>query len=418
VISLLATPKTGAAMHRFLAVAACASLTTGLLQAQIGPAMFRHHYIVREAPGGNAGMGAPALADFDRDGDLDYAFLNRADGRLYWFEYRAADEWVRHPAGSLRLRQLGSLTADVDGDGAVDIVVGGYWFRNPGNPRREPFERYRYDSLITSEIHDMVLADMDGDGRDDIVVTGDREGCFWYKIPGELAHDADWPRTIITLEVRDDRADIHAGLNPAGVGDLDGDGDADVFLTDRWLENTARGTRWIEHRILFGRKGPWGLSARSWITDVDGDGDHDIVAADCDGQNSGVAWLENDGARPPHFKARYLANAAPGTRGSFHSLRLADFDGDGDADILVVEQEDPKILPRGAGPRWFIWENLGGGRFVERVIFDGRLGGHDVLAGDVDGDGDIDLVSKIWNPWRGNANGGRSHADYFENLSR
>jgi hypothetical protein len=55
---------------------------------------------------------------------------------------------------------------------------------------------------------------------------------------------------------------------------------------------------------------------------------------------------------------------------------------------------------------------------AERVIFDGKLGGHDVIAADIDGDGDLDFAAKIWALWPGNANGGRFHADWFENLSR
>ena len=102
-------------------------------------------------------------------------------------------------------------------------------------------------------------------------------------------------------------------------------------------------------------------------------------------------------------------------------MRLADFDNDGDQDILVIEQEDPSILPMGATPRWYVWENVSTGdavRFEERVILDSRLGGHDAWVGDVDGDGDLDIVSKIWRVWSGNGNNGRVHVSWLENLSR
>ncbi|MEZ5402401.1 MAG: VCBS repeat-containing protein [Bryobacteraceae bacterium] len=403
---------------RVLAVLLLAA--TPPITAAISDATFRHRFIAREMPGRNMGFGTPALADFDKDGDLDFAVSNRGDGKLYWFEQRSADNWVRHEAGELALGQLGCVTIDADGDGWIDIVIGGYWFRNPGDPRTRPFVRHEYDPAIMREIHDMVVADIDGDGREDIVAMGDADGCFWYSIPPGSA-TGEWPRTLITFAVRNDLADIHSGLNPNGVADLDGDGDRDVLLTDRWYENTQRGTRWIEHKLLFGKIGPWGFSSRSWIKDLDGDGDADIVVADSDGQNSGLAWIENRDGKMRNHRVHWLANAAPGTRGSFHSLRLADFDLDGDDDIVVVEQEDPSILPQGATPRWFVWENTSVGqdvRFTERVIFDGRLGGHDVIIGDIDGDGDTDIASKIWSVWSGNANGGKVHIDWFENRTR
>ncbi|MGJ5814653.1 FG-GAP repeat domain-containing protein [Paludibaculum fermentans] len=391
------------------------------LLAEIGPASFAHHFIAREMPGRAVGIGSSALADFDKDGDLDFAVYNRGDGKMYWFEQRGKDDWAQHLVGEFRMSQLGAAAVDVDHDGWIDLVIGGYWFRNPGRPRTAPFERYTYDSRITREIHDVVLADMDGDGRLDVAAMGDGDGCFWYSMPDQPAQDADWPRTTITLSVKDDQDDIHAGIYPGGIGDLDNDGDADVVLPDRWLENSEKGTKWVRHGLPFGRKGPWGLSARSWIIDLDGDGFKDIVMVDGDGQNSGLAWLRNNGRKPAGFSASYQANRVPGTRGSFHSLRVADFDGDGDGDILVVEQEDPSILPLGATPRWFIYENLttaGNVRFEERVILDERLGGHDAWIGDIDGDGDIDIAAKIWSVWSGNSNGGRVHVDWMENLSR
>jgi hypothetical protein len=51
------------------------------------------------------------------------------------------------------------------------------------------------------------------------------------------------------------------------------------------------------------------------------------------------------------------------------------------------------------------------------VILDARLGGHDVMVGDIDGDGDIDIASKIWSVWKENGNEGRVHVDWLENLS-
>ena len=69
-------------------------------------------------------------------------------------------------------------------------------------------------------------------------------------------------------------------------------------------------------------------------------------------------------------------------------------------------------------PQWFIWENIDGkgGQFAERVIFDGKLGGHEAVVADVDGDGDLDICAKLWRPRPDNANGGRNHADFLENL--
>jgi hypothetical protein len=94
---------------------------------------------------------------------------------------------------------------------------------------------------------------------------------------------------------------------------------------------------------------------------------------------------------------------------------VRDFDGDGDLDIFSCEMEG---VPGARQPRWFVWENVDGkgAEFRERVILDARLGGHEAVVGDVDGDGDLDVCSKLWAPRQDNANGGRNHADFLENL--
>lgn len=398
---------------------------TGLInyssqQPKISAGLFRHHYITRDMPEDEGhGYGTPALADLDRDGDLDFVCCVMRD-KIYWFENRGREEWMRHTLADLPVEStLGAASMDVDGDGWTDLVIGSFWFLNPQNPKEAPFITYKYDSN-RREIHDVVCADINGDGQPDVAVLGDRVGCYWYSIPDDPAQNTDWPRVSISDDVLVENDHIHGGFSPHGIADLDNDGDRDVVMPDRWYENRDRGLTWIRHRLPHGKRGMYGMSSRSWIIDIDRDGDNDIISADCDQINSSVALLENNGKSPPYFSAYYLPKVAPGTRGSFHSLAVADFDGDGDYDIFTGEQEDPYIPPSDAPPRCYLWENVDAKakKFKEHIIFDRRLGVHDVCIGDVDGDGDIDICSKIWHRWADNANRGFEHADFFENLSK
>ncbi|MBN1770761.1 MAG: carbohydrate-binding protein, partial [Deltaproteobacteria bacterium] len=288
-----------------------------------------------------------------------------------------------------------------------------FWFRNPQTPATTAWTRHQY-SAEDVEGHDVVLADLSGDTVPDIVQMYDASSLFhWYERPADPT--APWTPHLIWAE------GIHAGFGPQGIGDLDGDGDNDVFRADIWLENLdGDGLRWAEHPVPFGdRVGPWGRGARSVVVDLDGDGDNDVVATECDMVFTHAAVLYNDAGDGSVWRRVDLPLTDPGLRNSLHSLQVADFDIDGDLDIFTVEQEDMRDVAEAAGevlpaPRWFIWENDGAGGWTEHVIFDGNLGGHEAVAGDVDGDGDLDLASKVWLGYDGNANGGREHADFLE----
>lgn len=393
------------------------TLRQELPKRNINSEMFDHHYVVKDLPGvADWGYGCPVMADFDKDGDLDYAFTGKE--AFYWFENQGNLKWDRHEIGTMPMRHLGATAYDVDKDGWEDIIIGGFWYRNPKNPRSTAFERFQFDNTIESNIHDIVMADMDGNGTREVVLMGEGEGVVWYKIPDDSKLNTNWPKTTVTLDPLVKNDHIHSGFFPKGVRDLDGDGDNDLVLPDRWLENVAKGKNWVKHQLPFGKRGPFGLSSRSWIVDLDQDGDNDIVMTDSDQQASRAAWLENNGNVPPGFTAHFLPMSAPGIRGSFHTLFVGDLDNDGDLDILTCDQEDDSLPPEGAFPRWYIWENVSIDshiKFVERVIYDKKLGGHDALVGDIDGDGDLDIYSKVWNLWPGSANDGIEHGDYFEN---
>jgi hypothetical protein len=130
-----------------------------------------------------------------------------------------------------------------------------------------------------------------------------------------------------------------------------------------------------------------------------------------------IVWRENTDKRGGAWRAHELPVGDTALRGAYHSLVVADFDDDGDPDVFTCELEG---IPGARPPRWFLWENTDGKgqRFVERVILDANLGGHAAVAADFDGDGDVDLVGKLWRPRKDNANGGNNHVDFLENLTR
>jgi hypothetical protein len=365
----------------FVGLVAALVMATSASGALGGEMKFARHEI------GRAGdkMGQTSLVDVDKDGDLDWV-VGCQKGAVWWFEHRGPDEWVRHSVGEKVLTDVGGTALDVDGDGWVDQVSGGTWFRNTGKPREEAFERFENGAITNS--HDNVAADVDGDGRTDIVMISDKSGVFWYTIPADPK--AKWTSHTIG-------PGVHGGVGPRGVADLDGDGDADIVRSTGWFENVGgKGAEWRWHEnIAGGHPGRYPDCTKSWVMDVDGDGDADIIMVDADIEagKGRVHWFENADGKG----GRWDRHAVADSKGDLHSLAVADFDGDGDMDIF--SGEGPL---GGAGPggkhRWYVWENVDGkgGRWTEHVVLEGDRC-HEAVAADVDGDGDIDICSKPWN---------------------
>jgi hypothetical protein len=381
-----------------------------------GELQFRHHFINGDlpvSPRGTGDYGLTALVDLDRDGDLDFVFGGKPSqpSQLFWYEFKKPNEWVRHLVGTNYLSDVGLAALDIDKDGWLDLVCSGVWYRNPGKPREQPFERHVFDPTGAGA-HDIIAADIDGDSKPDIVMMGDERtklnALCWYSVPPDPK--GAWIRHAIGPPV-------HGAITPNGIADLDGDGDLDIVRADTWFENQdGKGAAWVPHQnIPMGRKGPFGVCVRTAVVDLDGDGRKEVVIADADITDSKLVVLQNTDGKGGAWTKTPLPQSF--TYGSLHALAVADFDGDGRPDIVSIEQEE--LLPSSReNSRCVIWQNLGGGKWAERIILDQKLGGHELQVGDVDGDGDIDICSKAWGPRPWNGVGGKMHADFLENLRK
>jgi len=379
-------------------------------------AEFRHHFVDRELPvsaRGTGDYGLAALADLDRDGDLDFVLGGKPaqPSQVFGMSSKEPANGCGHRVGTNYLSDVGLTAIDVDGDGWEDLVCSGVWFRNPGKPREREFERYVLDPG-GSGAHDILPADIDGDRKADIVMMGDERtklnALCWYSIPSDPKQS--WTRHTIGPPV-------HGAITPAGIGDIDGDGDQDVVRADTWFENLdGKGLKWTAHQnIPMGRRGPFGVCVRTAIVDLDGDKKQEVVILDADITDSKAVVLKNADGKGAAWTKIPLPQSF--TYGSLHALAVADFNNDGRPDIFTNEQEE--LLPPGReNPRWVMWENLGGGEFKERIILDQKLGGHELQAGDADGDGDVDVCSKPWGPRPWNGAGGKLHVDFLENLTK
>ena len=174
-------------------------------------------------------------------------------------------------------------------------------------------------------------------------------------------------------------ADIATSANNAySVSDMDGDGDMDIISasydddTIAWYENKAANPTWTAADIATSADG----ASSVYAADMDGDGDMDIVSAST--VDDTIAWYENKdplGPLPIYNKCRWSKGCI-----------LADMDGDGDMDIVSASKFDDTIA-------WYENNGAADPTWTASDIATSADGAISVYATDMDGDGDMDIVS-------------------------
>ena len=332
---------------------------------------------------------AMALGDLDGDGDLDLvtasgdygeAIANDAmllnDGRGNFLPAPAAN----FPAVLDDSRAV--VLGDVDGDGDTDVVFGnsGAQSRLLLNGGAANFSDATATHLpaATPRTTSLALVDVDGDGDRDLVLgnLGARSSLYRNDGTGHFTDVTASHMPNLALETR-----------AIGFGDLDGDGDQDLVLGNGLANQEQEsiyindGTGHFTDETASRVNEPYILTTASLqIGDLDGDGDLDILVG-----NSGIGlgrfnrMLENDGTG--HFTGRDLVYDYYNT----FAIAFADVDLDGDLDVFCGDHDHYDKL----------YLNNGNGAFAN-VTWPRMPVTRDQTAsfavGDVDGDGDIDLV--------------------------
>lgn len=364
-----------------------------LLSILVGNAQiaFEGHSIIQ----GNVPFGPSSvtLADFDGDGLLDILVSSDDDSSLSWFKNIDGNFnfGLKKLISNNEPFTQNALPVDLDGDGDNDILVAAAgndtlsWFENTDGNGSFNIRHIVDDNL--DFVYAVDSKDLDGDGDNDVVATSlVGASVVWYE-------NTDGQGNFGLAQLIDSNA---SGVRDVHINDFDGDGDMDIISAN----NTVSSLIWYENvdgNGNFGNQHIVGNVITEGIVytgDLDGDGDNDVVLGSFGNSSfNNMSWYENVDGLGDFVLGQVLTFT--GSSHTFRDISMADLDGDSDLDIYIALGVYPN-----SGTGYAYWfENMDGdGTFGDRILINDKLdGARSIIAGDMDSDGDHDLVvgSKI-----------------------
>lgn len=283
----------------------------------------------------------------------------------------------------LLVAELGTFTPDDHDKGAV------VFFSHESLQEEDPEGIKLLEGV--GRVADVSTGDFDGDGLTDVVVAE----FGWHETGGMHVL---WNKSNATENLRFEtqRIDSRHGASHVHVQDLDQDGDSDfIVLHSQEYESVSAylnmGDGQFERQQVWNANVPdYGLSSMD-LADIDRDGDLDVVLSNGDSMDSfllkphhGVQWLENRSQGESLEYVHHPVAQLPAAYGA----TAGDIDGDGDIDLIgctmLWESQDLNTLV------WY--EQKDDGTFESHPLDLSSSQHAAVELGDFDGDGDLDIA--------------------------
>ncbi len=229
------------------------------------------------------------LSDFDGDNDLDIVARDQGEfghsgDELHFYRQDSPLEWT-HRAVSIPNGE-GLTVADINGDGADDIVVNGRWYQNSGDIIDGDWDEHIYTSSWTHPNAYVAVGDLNNDLRPDIALSPSEleEQTYkisWFEAP-EDPEASDWTEHIV-------EDDVETVYHFVGIADLDNDGNADIATAEmaqggdpdevKVYINDGGGLSWTKQ--VLAESGSHSMR----LADIDNDNDIDLFGANWQGSS-------------------------------------------------------------------------------------------------------------------------------------